>query len=79
MSSGSIRLCSEGRSKRIVATAPAMVRLGSLSGAAFPLVAAHGNQRPTIASTSALRKRSTTSMKPIEGISSRSAVIDEIW
>ena len=34
--------------------------------------------RPTIASTSALRKRSTTSMKPIDGISSKSAVIDEI-
>ena len=35
--------------------------------------------RPTIASTSAFRKRSTTSMKAIDGISSRSAVIDAIW
>jgi len=34
--------------------------------------------RPTIASTSALRKRSTTSMKPIDGMSSSSAVIDAI-
>jgi hypothetical protein len=36
-------------------------------------------QRPTIASTSALRKRSTTSMKAIDGTSSSSAVIDAIW
>ena len=36
-------------------------------------------QRPTIASTSALRKRSTSSMKPIDGISSSSAVIEAIW
>ena len=34
--------------------------------------------RPTIASTSALRKRSTTSMKPIDGMSSSSAVIEAI-
>jgi hypothetical protein len=34
--------------------------------------------RPTIANTSDLRKRSTTSMKPIDGISSSNAVIDAI-
>jgi hypothetical protein len=34
--------------------------------------------RPTIASTSAFKKRSTTSMKPIDGISSSKAVIDAI-
>ena len=36
-------------------------------------------QRPTIASTLAFRKRSTSSMKPIDGISSSSAVIEAIW
>jgi hypothetical protein len=41
--------------------------------------ASAARQRPTIASTSALRKRSTTSMNPIEGTSSRSAVIEAIW
>jgi hypothetical protein len=35
--------------------------------------------RPTIASTSALRKRSTSSMKPIDGISNNSALIEAIW
>ena len=38
-----------------------------------------GRYRPTIASTSAFRNRSTSSMKPIDGISSSSAVIEAIW
>ena len=37
------------------------------------------NQRPTIARTSAFRNRSTTSMNPIDGTSSRSAVMEAIW
>jgi ABC-type glycerol-3-phosphate transport system substrate-binding protein len=40
---------------------------------------ASANQRPTIASTSAFRNRSTTSMNPIDGTSSRSAVMEAIW
>ena len=35
--------------------------------------------RPTIASTSARRKRSTTSMNTIDGTSRISAVIEAIW
>jgi len=35
--------------------------------------------RPTLASTSARRKRSTTNMKAIEGTSRISAVIEAIW
>ena len=35
--------------------------------------------RPTIANTFDFRNRSTSSMKPIDGISSSSAVIDAIW
>jgi len=38
-----------------------------------------GSHRPTIASTSAFKKRSTTNMKPIEGTSNNNAVIDAIW
>ena len=35
--------------------------------------------RPTIASTSAFKNRSTSSMKPIDGTSSSKAVIEAIW
>src|SRR6266446_3625379 len=46
---------------------------------AFPRRHCLVSQRPTIARTSDLRKRSTTSMNPIDGISNSKAVIDEIW
>ena len=52
---------------------------GSTGFAQGGIAAAVGPRPDTIASTSALRKRSTTSMKPIEGISSSNAVIDAIW
>lgn len=37
------------------------------------------DQLPTFASTSALRNRSTTSMKPTDGTSRIRAVIEAIW
>ena len=37
------------------------------------------SQRPTFASTSALKNRSTTNMKAMDGISRIRAVIEAIW
>ncbi len=52
---------------------------GALSGADPVCARAGCRYRPTPASTSAFRNRSTTSMNAIDGTSSSKAVIDAIW
>ena len=62
---------SSGRDPRALVLPP-LRRGGPAPSTAVP-------QRPTLLSTSAFRKRSITSMKPTEGTSRMSAVIEAIW